>query len=316
MRQEGTAVAATVPEVGTDWIYRERPSLPSQRVKIIAIEHRKQTTRVDVEFLDDPKAGNRENVPGNRLYGSWAVVTEFDERMANWDRLHADGSVDSVEEYAISEVFHLLIPEEVAVHYTSPVREGTSVYDQAALELILQCPLSDITGQVAWFDRDGTIELSAAGTLCIAEFACAARPEPILEWLLQDEAEWRERCKRGHDRGDGSGRTSPEWEYERYRERIRPRHELLRQWCGYRAWSQHERLVAAEAEMRRLDILIARLIDQLRTHETEKWFVEAAETEHERDRITPATIRPVIDRPLSPAEMPVRYIERRRHWPR
>jgi hypothetical protein len=39
-------------EIGDEWIYRQRPYSPSERVRIISIEKRKQTTRVDIEFLD------------------------------------------------------------------------------------------------------------------------------------------------------------------------------------------------------------------------------------------------------------------------
>lgn len=35
---------------------------------------------------------------------------------------------------------------------------------------------------------------------------------------------------------------------------------------------------------------------------------------HERDRITPHTIRPVVERPLHPSEIPVREIKVRRRW--
>jgi hypothetical protein len=37
-------------ELGDEWIYRLRVSSPSERVRILDIEQRKQTVRVDVEF--------------------------------------------------------------------------------------------------------------------------------------------------------------------------------------------------------------------------------------------------------------------------
>lgn len=36
--------------------------------------------------------------------------------------------------------------------------------------------------------------------------------------------------------------------------------------------------------------------------------------EHERDRITPYTVRPTVDRPLHPSEIPVREVPARRWW--
>jgi hypothetical protein len=74
-------------DVGDEWIYRLKAYTPSERVKILGIEKRKQTTRVDTEFLDGDRAGLRDNVPGGRLHGRWSEVEDFDERMANWQRL-------------------------------------------------------------------------------------------------------------------------------------------------------------------------------------------------------------------------------------
>ncbi|MBF6063277.1 hypothetical protein IU500_17480 [Nocardia terpenica] len=71
--------------------------------------------------------------------------------------------------------------------------------------------------------------------------------------------------------------------------------------------------MAAEAEVRRFDLLVARLIDIVKEHNS--LLAETLEGEHEEERITPATVRPVIDRPLKPSEIPVRYIRtRQRRW--
>jgi hypothetical protein len=42
----------------------------------------------------------------------------------------------------------------------------------------------------------------------------------------------REGCKHGGPHPFREEESSPEWEYQRYRKRVRPEHELLRQWCG------------------------------------------------------------------------------------
>jgi hypothetical protein len=95
--------------------------------------------------------------------------------------------------------------------------------------------------------------------------------------------------------------------------RDRPRHELLGQWCGHRAVTHHERFLAAEAGIHRLDILVTDLLkalDNLGEHEQAARFAE----EHERDRITPHMMRPVVERPLHPSEIPEREIKVRRRW--
>lgn len=98
-----------------------------------------------------------------------------------------------------------------------------------------------------------------------------------------------------------------------YLEYGRPLHELLRSWCGQRAATLQERLGAAEAENRRLDEIITRLFDEL------KRFGHAQAVDHltrtyEEEKITPASFRPVVDRPLKPSEIPVRYERAPRRW--
>lgn len=156
-------------------------------------------------------------------------------------------------------------------------------------------PLSDVLDQVEWFVDDDVLELSAAGTLLIAEYACAANPLPVLERVMANEAEIREHCKRGRefDAFDGSGKqtSTPEWEYEWYRKRHRPIHELHRGWCGHCSVTFVERLTAAEAEVRRLDILIAEVVDALRMHD--KFGADIYDRRHDEERIRPETVRPV-----------------------
>lgn len=278
---------------------------------------RKQTTRVDIEFLDGDKAGVRENVPGTRLPRPWSDVCDYDELMANWQRLDQD-ALDDTEDWAVTEVFDLLIPEDVAGYDRSCVRHGASVYRPDALEQIISRPLGDVLERGEWFAHNGITELSAMGSLLIAEYACAANPPLVLDKVMASEAEARENCKRGRDyKGlDGAERTStPEWEYEWYRKRLRPYHELLRQWCGHRPVTFYERLTAAEAEVGRLDILVEKLIDRLKHHE-DTIHTDIYEREHNEERLTAETVRPVVDRPLAPWELAVREIptSRRRWW--
>lgn len=300
-------------KVGEEWIYRLRRHSPSERVKIVGIEKRKQTTRVEIEFLDGAKRGHRDNVPGNRLPQPWGDVAEYDVLMAEWQRLDGN-SLDEAEDWAVTDVFELLIPEGVAAFDRSLVTHGASVYERDPLEMILRRSLDEALAQVDWFEHDGIIELSACGSVLLAEYACRANPSPVLEKVMADEAEAREHCKRGRTwegRTDIDSRTTtPEWEYEWYRKHLRPVYELLRQWCGHRSVSFYERLLAAEAEVRRLDILIARVIDTVKEHNS--FQSDIFEREHNDERIRPETIRPIVDRPLAPWEMPVREIPARR----
>jgi hypothetical protein len=295
--------------VGDEWAYRARDDAPSERVKIRTVTPRKQSARVEIVFLDDP-GGRIENQPAARLRVPWADVATYDLLMANWQRID-DHTLDDVEDACAEEVFQLLIPEDVATVEWSPVRNATAVHDPARLTTILGTPLDQVLTGVQTFDLDHSLMVSPAGTLLIAQAACSQHPISVLNLVVEQEKAARHKCKHGFTRDSIRSRekepTSPEYEYDWYRRFDRPRHELLRQWCGHRAVTVHERLLAAEAETERLDILLARVIRALE-HAGDDLAAHAFAEEHERDRVTPWTVRPVIDRPLHPSEIPVREI--------
>jgi hypothetical protein len=54
-----------------------------------------------------------------------------------------------------------------------------------------------------------------------------------------------------------------------------------------------ERLTAAEAEVRRPDILVAKLVDDLKRHD--KCGADIYDRRHNEKRIRPETVRPVVD---------------------
>ena len=302
-------------EVGDECIYRERTYGPSERVKIIEIYQVKQSFRAEIEFLDDGQVGVRKTVLGNRLRGLWCEVEAFDQLMANWQSLEVF-KVTDVEECGIETVFNLLVPTSVATWEWNPIKFATTVHDAEALRQFTGIATSELISSISWFELNGELVLSLEGTLLIAERACRQDPMPILEWVIQDEKVKREECKRGGFRLSNrreNDKTSPEWEYEMYLKYAKPLHELLREWCGHRPVSLQERLGAAEAETHRLDVLVARLVDVLKGKGDEIFAVHMEE-EHERERITPERFRPIVDRPLRPDEIPVRYVRAERRW--
>jgi hypothetical protein len=295
-----------------EWVYRLRDYAPSERVRIIEIHQKATSARVDIEFVED---GHIENVPAKRLRRPWSEVIEFDALMANWERFEAS-ELSVTEEAAIEAVYEILIPPAIATWDWSPVRYASSLYDRAELARLADLELDDLIGDVASFELEGVLMLSPEGSLRVAEAICRAHPAEVVAWIMAEEAKIRELCKRGRSyKGiDGEEReTSPEWEYSYYLKRDKPLHELLRQWCGYRAVTFHERLAAAEAEVRRLDVLVAQVIDYLRERD-DKIYADVVEEEHERYRVTPERVRPVADRPLRPDEIPVIEVPARRRW--
>ena len=300
--------------VGDEWAYRVRDTEPSERVRIKAITPKKASASVEVEFVDDA-ARRVQTVSSSRLKVRWSGVEAYDARQADWQRID-DFELDSVERSAVNTVFSALIPEEVADLGWRPIEKTTVITDRARLTEILQVPVEEILAKVQWLADDDATVVSPAGTVLIAELACRAHSHTILEHVVEEEAEARHKCKHGGPHPFRKGeQSSPEWEYWWYRKHVRPEHELLRQWCGHRAVSVHERLMAAEAENHRLDRLIVQVIKALDLAGETVQAEQFAE-EHERERITPYEARPVVDRPLHWSEMPVREVPvyRRRYW--
>jgi hypothetical protein len=301
--------------VGDEWAYRLRDDAPSEHVQIVAVVPKRTTARLDILFLDD-RGGRVENVPSSRLRVRWSEVARYDSVMANWARID-DYRLDSTERACAEEVYALLIPSDVATLDWLPVPCATTVHDIAGLSKLIHVPMEPILESITWFEHpDGTM-LSPRGTLLIAEAACRATPMLVLDLVAEQEARSRHKCKHGADGINPRTRekhgTLPAYEYDLYRRFDRPRHELLRQWCGHRAITVHERLMAAEAETERLDILVTELIRALAEAGDKKRAKSYAE-DHECERITPETIRPTVDRPLHPSEIPVREVHVRRRW--
>lgn len=298
---------------GDEWVYRVRDTAPSERVRIKTVTPKKTTANIEVEFLDDA-AHRVQTVPSARLKVRWADVEAYDARQAEWQRV-AGFELDEVEQRAVDEVYSALIPEEVAEVLWRPFEYVTTIEDRVALTEILQGPVDEILARVQYFTTEDATIVSPEGTLLIAQIACRAHPNSILDLVVAEETEARHKCKHGRPSSIHKGEmTSPEWEYQWYRQSIKPRHELLRQWCGHRAVTAHEHLTAAEAENHRLDLLVVDLIKALDLA-GETAHAERFAEEHERDRITPYLARPIVDRPLHWSEIPVREVPaRRRRW--
>ena len=305
-------------DVGQELIYRQRDYDPSVQVRVVEIDSRKKTPRYVVEFLEGEKQGQRENVPLRRLRGDWAGVEVYDELMANWQRLD-ESWMEERESDAVDIVFGQLIDREIATEVWTPVRGATKILDPDGLAPLIGVPVEKLLAQAEWFVLDGETIISPAGTMLLAQYACQVSPMPILDWIIEEEKEYRDRAKHGRKSKSLDGEdytTSPEWEYQMYLEYGKPLHEILRAWCGYRAVTFQERLEAAEGEVRRLDELITRLFEQMRAQGNHTAVVDVIERAYEEERITPHSLRPVVDRPLKPSEIPVQYVSAPRRWPR
>lgn len=304
-------------DVGEEWIYRVRDYAASERIKILTITPTKQKPRVEVEFLDGEKSGIVEVVPSIRLRGEWNCVAEYDAMQANWSSIQ--GFVMSeTEDTALYTVFRELLPESVAELIWSPVQRATTVHDQEAMERIAGMSLTALKERVVWFVEGTHCVLAPEGSMILAEAACRSNPAAILDWVVAEELEQQKLVTEGEDVTsllDGEEyHYSPQQKYRHYLERYRPVHELLRQWCGHQGVSAQERVDAAETEVGRLNDLVSNAIAEFKRR-GDQGYADQLRREFHEDRITPWNVRPIVDRPLSIDEMPIRYVDRKRNWP-
>ncbi|NKS62346.1 hypothetical protein GS966_19885 [Rhodococcus hoagii] len=157
----------SVTNVGDDWAYRQRDQEPSQRVRILALEPKRQSFSADVEFLEGERAGMRENVSGRRLKAPWCDVAAYDQRMGDWERLRKECTLTPEEDYAAIMVLGRLVPEEVAAQHDGPVHGMTVITDREAIDRLLVEPLGFVLERCEWLiDEDGALFVSPRGTRC------------------------------------------------------------------------------------------------------------------------------------------------------
>ncbi|WP_146755311.1 hypothetical protein [Arthrobacter sp. AQ5-05] len=303
------------PNSGEEWAYRRRDDAASERVLVRALHRQGQKFRADIRHLSGDKVGLEENVPRGRLHVPWDEVGDYDALMEGLGRLRAE-ALTKAEESALWKATALLLPPEVAELFASPVDEALLIHDQPRFEPLIGQSLSVLQHEFAWILYDGKTCLSPRGSLRVAELLCRKNPAPVLEVVMAEEAEAREKSKHGGTVTSFESNellpTSPDLEYKFYLERHKPVHEILRHWCGYQAVTDHERLLAAEGEIHRLDTLLASALTSLR--HVNKHQADTLADEHENERITPYAIRPIPERPLQPHEIPVIRIPARRQW--
>lgn len=161
--------------MGEEWAYRSRTAAPSQRVRVLAIERRKATTRVSIQILDGDRVGTVEDVPAGRLRCLWSEVAQYDALMANWERLKGY-ELTSAEETAAWTVADLLIPEGIVTIDEGNVRNCAGVDDVAGLEQLTGKPASDFIDAVPSFQDGDTWWLSAEGAIRISELSAVRIP--------------------------------------------------------------------------------------------------------------------------------------------
>lgn len=278
-------------QVGEEWIYRLRDSSPSERVLILEVNDHERRHRRVIQFLDGDKAGTVEDVPAKRLREPWENVTAYDTLMENWQRID-DADLTDTERYAVDHIFRWVIPSQVAELIHRPVEKAVRVYHLEELERLTGLTINDLCADYENFHHDGDLILPPNAGMVIAEHACRTTPDSVLARIIDEETAVRNRIKHGTNRfGDPTHS-----ELRAYQEYDRPRHELIRSWCGHRQVSQYERLQAAEAENARLMGIIKQLfevIDRLDGKDLARHIAR----DYWENQITEGTYRPTIQEP-------------------
>jgi hypothetical protein len=223
----------------------------------------------------------------------------FDKYMAGLERLWADDDTTDLETSAVDDVYRLLLLKDVGEMAWKPGHHATRIHDRSGLQELITADLVNLLAPFEQLEDDGDLLVSPNASSAIAEALCRGHPAQIVNWVLEEEEEHRRSwTKRGKPAGvDGEKRsTSAEWEWLMNGETYRPIYELLRSWAGHRAVTAHERRVAAEAELHRLEVFAEELIDALRKFRPH--WSDTFEERMRQDRIGPETIRPLVERPL------------------
>lgn len=295
------------PTVGDEYAYRRRDDSPSEQVRIVELGPPKQHRRIVIEHLDGERAGETEDVPVRRLKVPWSDVERYDRHQEVFARFDAI-ECEIGEESAVQAVFRVLIPSRVADFGSAPVYFSTTIRLTDALTAITGVDTAEILDRFESVDFDGGIVVSGMATLCICELACRTNPMPVLDDLRERETTAMIRSKNGHkDRRQGlkGGESfTPYDDHEHYLTFQRPEFELLRQWCGNRAVSFQERMIAAEQECHRLELIVVDALRRIHELEGESRQFLAIRDDYSLRRITPESVRPIVERPLRYGDCP------------
>ncbi|WP_312977251.1 hypothetical protein [Corynebacterium sp.] len=287
-------------KIGQYWAYRESDKYicESHKVHIKGIEpFGKKSQRYVIEFRD----GRTRKVPRNRLKAPWEESRNIDEDLNLHINLKNQGG-DEVENSIATSIIEEFMPLEVIdIH----VDDTCIIFDPAALEEILEIRLEELLEGIITRSLPNGLEISPLGAAKISQRYALLHPEKLLSSVAREEKEYKYKLK--EHQGILSARS--EWQF--YLSYVRPRHELIREWCGHKATFAHERLAAAEAEVVRLRNFALRLIDTIEEHR--ETVGKQYREELYSDEITPYNIRETPDRPLEPHEIPER-VEYRRAW--
>jgi hypothetical protein len=256
------------PAVGEVWAYRARGQDPLVQVAVVRLGV-KSPQRVLVRFVDDEFEGLQDWVPPARLKVPWNEVEEYVARERRWEEvLRPSLDASDTEESAVSTVFDLAIPKNLAELGWNAARGTIKIHDLAGLANLLEVSPAVLRPPTS-FEEDG--DLISPWTVAIAAAQRAAEREPhkILADVEKDEATARRDSTYGH--WLGRRRREQDWIPPEVCQRVDAEHgqpvrAILRGWCGADAVDLRAEIAALRNNASASSKVAAEAIELLRRH--------------------------------------------------
>jgi hypothetical protein len=259
---------------GDVWTYQEMDGARVTPVRIVKLGV-KAPPRVQVKFLEDEYEGAVDWVPLGRLKVPWDDRGPYLAEEDRWSRINGRTRPPALERDAAWEVFRLTVDSDIADLFYNGAAGVLEIRQMNDLVDVSGMPRSVIMSAEATFSADGITYAPWPMTKLIARTLASAHPGPILQTLAAEEVEAR---KRAFDSAYSTTGYASREEIEvralealgKYMEHLRPRHELLRWWCGVEAVNMQADLERLRTSWTQLAALCVVAVDELASKGTKR----------------------------------------------
>jgi hypothetical protein len=259
---------------GDVWTYQEMDGARVTPVRVVRLGV-KSPPRVQVKFLEDEYKGDVDWVPVGRLKVSWDERGLYLAEEDRWSLINGRARPPALERDAAWEVFRLTVDSDIADLFYNGARGVLEIHQMNDLIEVSGMARSVITSSESTFSADGVTYVPWAMTKLIARTLANAHPGPILRVLAEEEVrERRAAFETAYGTTGYSSREEVEARaieaFRKMMEYHRPRHELLRWWCGVEAVDMHAELEALRTSWAHLAALCVVAVDELASKGTKR----------------------------------------------
>ena len=176
--------------------------------------------------------------------------------------------LDDPRENAAETVIEMLFSEDevsIGYHESGAIR----IKDPIDLAARLGLDAGQLSGHPLSFTESGLLIAPWEVTERIVTAAACQNPDPILEYVADEERKARYEAIHGHwsrgGRRSSDYYSEPEHCIKFDNDYLRPRREILRSWCGAEATDRFDELAELRKEIRRVGEIAQSAIDALRS---------------------------------------------------